>query len=157
MSKQSVSFVTGEKTAKFCVGPASSRPGPTLFIEVITAVSPVVKLWPSNETINVEIVKTEKKIKKYAEVVLTTDSSTVRPSIDMVSIFLGQIIFLISRFAFLKRIINLDIFIPPPVLPAQAPQNIRSIIMALENVGQRSKSAVANPVVDMIDATVKNE
>ena len=49
--------------------------------------------------------------------------------------------------------IKRDIFIPPPVLPAQAPINIRLIMIVLENSGHRLKSTVEYPVVVMIDAT----
>ena len=51
----------------------------------------------------------------------------------------------------------LDIFIPPPVLPAHAPINIRTTRIVSEKTGQRSKSTVENPVVDISDATVKAE
>jgi len=44
---------------------------------------------------------------------------------------------------------------PPPVLPAQAPTNIRQIRMAWEKSGHRLKSAVEKPVVVMMDATWK--
>ena len=44
---------------------------------------------------------------------------------------------------------------PPPVLPAQAPTNINTTRIVLENSGQRSKSVVAKPVVVMIVPTWK--
>lgn len=44
-------------------------------------------------------------------------------------------------------------FSPPAVLPAQAPVIISTMRMALEKLGQRSKSAVAKPVVEMMLAT----
>lgn len=43
------------------------------------------------------------------------------------------------------------------VLPAQPPTNISSTSRNLEYSGQRLKSAVAKPVVEMIDVTWKNE
>ena len=46
-------------------------------------------------------------------------------------------------------------FSPPAVLPAQAPVIIRTMRMALEKLGQRSKSVVAKPVVEMMLATWK--
>ena len=42
---------------------------------------------------------------------------------------------------------------PPPVDPAQAPQNIRRIRIHLLKAGHRLKSAVEYPVVVMIDPT----
>ncbi len=54
----------------------------------------------------------------------------------------------------LKRMIILDTFMPPPVLPAQAPMNIISTMIVLESSGHMSKSAVENPVVETIEATV---
>ena len=44
---------------------------------------------------------------------------------------------------------------PPPVEPAQAPTNIKITRMARENSGQALKSAVAKPVVVMMEATWK--
>ena len=46
-----------------------------------------------------------------------------------------------------------DTFRPPPVLPAQLPMNINSTSMVCEYCGQSVKSAVAKPVVEMMDAT----
>ena len=42
---------------------------------------------------------------------------------------------------------------PPPVDPAQAPTNISSTNIICENDGHKLKSAVANPVVVIIEAT----
>ena len=50
----------------------------------------------------------------------------------------------------LHRIRRRDTLIPPPVLPAQAPTNIRITRMVLENTGHTLKSLVAYPVVFMI-------
>ncbi len=52
-----------------------------------------------------------------------------------------------------NRISTRETLMPPPVDPAQAPQNIRNIRIPLEKVGQVSKSKVLNPVVVMIEAT----
>ena len=49
------------------------------------------------------------------------------------------------------------VLMPPPVEPAQAPQNIRANMMNFEVVGQRLKSVVENPVVVMTESTWKNE
>ena len=46
--------------------------------------------------------------------------------------------------------------IPPPVLPAQAPINISITMIILHVVFHVSKSTVANPVVVIIEATVKD-
>ena len=54
------------------------------------------------------------------------------------------------------RMIKRDIFIPPPVLPAQAPTNIKITMQARDNSGHRLKSAVAKPVVDIIETTVND-
>ena len=58
-----------------------------------------------------------------------------------------------------RRLLNkskiLVTFIPPQVLPAQAPVNIKSIRIALEALGHKSKSAVEYPVVEIILATWK--
>ena len=42
---------------------------------------------------------------------------------------------------------------PPPVLPAQAPINIKRTRIVFGIVGQRLKSTVAKPVVVMMEAT----
>ena len=51
----------------------------------------------------------------------------------------------------------LDILIPPQVLPAHPPVNKMTISIIFEKEGQRLKSTVANPVVEIMDATVKDE
>ena len=49
--------------------------------------------------------------------------------------------------------INLDIFNPPLVLPAQPPMNMSRTKVVLLVADQRLKSAVANPVVVIIVET----
>ena len=46
-----------------------------------------------------------------------------------------------------------DTFMPPAVLPAQAPMNIRSTMIVRAVCGHRSKSTVENPVVEMMELT----
>ena len=46
-------------------------------------------------------------------------------------------------------------FMPPQVLPAQAPVIIKMVRIPLEKVGHKSKSTVEYPVVEMILATWK--
>lgn len=55
----------------------------------------------------------------------------------------------------MKAMIILDTFIPPPVLPAQAPINIISTSTAFDRDGYMSKSSVAKPVVEIREDTVK--
>ena len=50
-------------------------------------------------------------------------------------------------------IINLDTLIPPPVLPAHAPQNIRNTRTVLQVCDHLLKSMLENPVVVIIEAT----
>ena len=57
----------------------------------------------------------------------------------------------------LIKIINRDTFNPPPVLPAQAPINMRKTKVLLLVVDHRLKSAVAKPVVVIIEETWKKE
>ena len=45
------------------------------------------------------------------------------------------------------------VFMPPPVDPAIAPRNMQRSKMNLDNGGHLSKSAVANPVVVMMELT----
>ena len=49
----------------------------------------------------------------------------------------------------------LETLMPPPVLPAQAPMNIRSTRMARGTAGHTLKSTVENPVVVMMEPTWK--
>ena len=56
---------------------------------------------------------------------------------------------------FLKSSKTLDIFNPPAVEPAHPPTNIINNNIVLENTGHLSKSAVENPVVVIIEDTVK--
>ena len=46
-------------------------------------------------------------------------------------------------------------FMPPPVDPAQAPQNMMRMRISWENCGHSTKSAVAKPVVEIREATWK--
>ena len=55
----------------------------------------------------------------------------------------------------LNKITSRDTFIPPPVLPAQAPTNISVTRIVWESAGHMSKSAVEYPVVVMIAPTWK--
>jgi len=57
----------------------------------------------------------------------------------------------------LKRISTRETFIPPPVLPAQAPIIISNSRIVFDNCGHMLKSVVANPVVVMIVPTWKKE
>ena len=51
------------------------------------------------------------------------------------------------------RMTNRETLTPPPVLPAQAPTNMRMTRIVLDISGHELKSVVANPVVVIIDAT----
>ena len=59
----------------------------------------------------------------------------------------------ISRRRERPRIRIREHFMPPPVDPAQAPQNMIRIRMRWDSWGHRVKSAVAKPVVEMMEAT----
>ena len=48
-----------------------------------------------------------------------------------------------------------ETFRPPPVLPAQAPMNIRNTSMVFDKVGHLPKLAVAKPVVVIMELTWK--
>ena len=54
------------------------------------------------------------------------------------------------------RMTKRDTLTPPPVLPAQAPTNMRMTRIVLDISGHVLKSVVANPVVVMMDATWKD-
>ena len=58
-----------------------------------------------------------------------------------------------SFFAIFPRISSRETLMPPPVEPAQAPQNMRQTRMTCEKSGQWLKSAVAKPVVVMMEVT----
>ena len=59
----------------------------------------------------------------------------------------------ISRRELLTSRMILETLIPPPVLPALAPINIRITSISFESCGQLLKSVVAKPVVEIIEAT----
>ena len=50
-----------------------------------------------------------------------------------------------------------ETLMPPPVLPAEAPINMSSTSIPLEKAGQWLKSAVAKPVVVMMEETWKKD
>ena len=72
------------------------------------------------------------------------------------STLLGLTAFLTSRTLPLVRIIIRDTLRPPPVEPAQAPQNISSTMTAFDSTGHMSKFVVEKPVVVIIEETWKN-
>ena len=63
---------------------------------------------------------------------------------------------MISFNTFFVEITKRDTFIPPPVLPAQAPIKIRMTKIVLLVCGQRLKSVVAYPVLEIMEATWKD-
>ena len=77
------------------------------------------------------------------------------PSNRTVVTALGCSIFRMSAREVLHRMTTRATLMPPPVDPAQAPMNIRITRMAWENTGQVLKSAVAKPVVVMMEVTWK--
>ena len=86
-----------------------------------------------------------------------TSCSTGFPSILILRILFGCMKVYSSFFTVLSISTILDTLIPPPVLPAHAPINIRSTRINLEVSGHRLKSVVEKPVVVIIDATWKDE
>ena len=124
-----------------------------LFSVAATAVKFVVISKLSHDTINTE---NENKT-MYAIMNIFTDrsvgSSIICPSICTFFIVRGWRILDISPNIDFTIMTIRDTFIPPPVLPAHAPMNIRSTRICLENSGNKLKSVVLYPVVVIIDPT----
>ena len=76
-----------------------------------------------------------------------------RPSIRTLTTALGWIIFRISIKAAFTNVTTRVTFRPPPVDPAQAPQNMRMTSSTRENSGHRLKSTLEKPVVEMMEET----
>ena len=83
----------------------------------------------------------------------TVLSSSGFPSNRTVVTAWGCSIRWISRKEDLSRMISRETLNPPPVEPAQAPQNMSITSTVREKVGHWSKSAVPKPVVVMMEAT----
>ena len=60
-----------------------------------------------------------------------------------------------SRRRIRRRMSTRAHLMPPPVEPAQAPINMSSTRIVLENSGHRLKSVLPKPVVEMMEATWK--
>ena len=128
---------------KFLVGPTSERPGPILLRHDATAVKLVTRSLPSRDTRNTDRVNIPISVMKYTFTALTTSCSTGLPSMFIFLIFFGWKYELSSLTTVLNIITSLDTFIPPPVLPAQAPTNIRMTSTVLQVCDHWSKSADA--------------
>ena len=87
--------------------------------------------------------------------VLSCSLSTDCPSNLTVATMRGFSWRRISRTPDLSRIMSLATFRPPPVEPAQAPQNMSKIRIVCENPGHSVKSELPKPVELDSDATVK--
>ena len=79
------------KCPKFCVGPASSRPGPMLLIVAATAVKLVVRSFPSNETRNTDTTNVNINVIIYTFTERITSCSTGFPSTLIFFTLLGWI------------------------------------------------------------------
>jgi len=143
------------KPLKFEEGPTPERPGPILFMVASEAVKLVVKSLFSKEIIKTEVTSIEINVTRYTFVERTTSCSIGLSSIFIFLILFGWIYEFNSFICVFIRTRILDNLMPPPVLPAHAPTNIKIIIMNCEVAGQSPKSVVAKPVDDDIEATVK--
>ena len=156
MSKDSSSLENAEKEEKLPMGPTISRPGPTLLIQVATAVNTVTRSICSRDTSRQETVKIAMYITKNRHTPRICRSLRVFPSKRIEGTAFGWSILRSSPAEAFSRMTTRATFTPPAVEPAQPPTNISATRMALENVGQVLKSTVAKPVVVIIEETWKN-
>ena len=90
LDQLSTIFENADRELKFLVGPTTERPGPTLLIDVVTALNAASKsITPSIEIRSVDIANNTKSMKIYIAVVRTIPSSTEWESIKIGSTFLG--------------------------------------------------------------------
>ena len=122
-----------ERFPKFEDGPTASRPGPILLSVAATAVKELVKSKLSREIISIDATKIKIYAAKKRSIECTTDFSIVCPSKRTIPTRRGCIVILNSLRTVLHSTIIRDTLIPPPVLPAQAPINIRSTRIDFEN------------------------
>ena len=163
ISKINTSFDHHEKSWKEPIGPTAPSPGPILFKVAVTDVKPVanaplspwVRLPKSKEIIAKEITKMATYAIMYAWTERTTSSSTTLPSSIILLMRLGCKVLPISLPALLPKSNKRETLMPPPVLPAHAPINIKPTKIICENAGHASKFSVAKPVVETTDATEK--
>lgn len=117
---------------KFPIGPTTPRPGPTLLMQVATEEMDSSRVRLLTDTKITEIANNAIYSIKYPFVVRTVSSSIVLPSILMLLTELGRTRLRSVLDAVLAMISIREIFRPPPVEPAQAPINIRIMIMVFE-------------------------
>ena len=133
----------GENIAKFPVGPTIPSPGPMLPSVAATAVKLVVK----SKLSRLIITRAPAKIRIYATkktfMPLNVSCSRTLPLNLTLIVLLGWVNIFISFIILLHKSVILETFIPPPVLPVHAPQNIRSTKIVFENCGHISKFVVA--------------
>ena len=155
MSKDSSSLDQGENSEKLPMGPTISRPGPTLLMQVATAVKVVTKSICSRDTSRQDTTKMAMYTARNRWTPWILRSFRGLPSNRTVETALGCSIRRISLMETFPKITARATLIPPAVEPAQPPMNISATRMALEKVGQVLKSTVANPVVVMMEDTWK--
>lgn len=155
--KLSRTFERSEKMSKLPIGPAGPSPGPTFDIQLTTEAKVVSKSYPSRETSATRTKVSRKYSEMNTSVLRIVEVARVCPFIRTLLVRRGLSILPISWAEVLKNMMIRETFIPPPVLPAEAPINMTMISMLLEKAGQSVKSAVAKPVVVINDDTWKSE
>ncbi len=125
------------------MGPTTSKPGPMLLMQAVTAVKVVTMSNPLRLKSRKETVKTIKYTVMKRWTLRICLSVRALPSNRVVVTALGWSIFRMSPQEVLAKMTIRATLMPPPVDPAQAPMNISTTKMPLEKVGQRLKSAVA--------------
>ena len=129
------------------------NPGPTLLIVAATALIEVIKSEPDAANIRVLIIVIAIYITKKPLTLSNIFSSIILSENLTSEIAFGCKSLFNSLYANLKSNITLITFKPPAVEPEEPPINIKIIRITFEEVDHFSKSAVAKPVVVMIEVT----
>ena len=153
MARERTTLLRGEKAAKFSIGPTAPRPGPTLLRQVSAAVKDVVRSNPSKHTSRQPPPSNRKKRQKKTNTVFRVSSSTALPSSLTTLVALGWLRRLRERPAQRSMSRMREHLMPPAVLPAQPPRNMRPIKTSWDRTGHWAKSAVEKPEVETTDAT----
>ena len=143
-------FITSGIAPKFDIDPTSPNPGPTLPMQVVAAVSDVMKSTPHAVLMSVPNIIKSMYITMKSMAKFTVASSCATPFSRMRSTALGCLCLRILLLVILNDKSTRSLLIPPAVDPAHAPCRVHKKSTTMANGGHIVVSAVAKPVVVMI-------
>ena len=129
------------------------NPTPTLPMHDTDALNEVMRSIPNAESIHVLMIHTNRYRGTNMKTLLTAESSNVTPFSLVRTMALGCCICSMRVRNVLSMMSNLSLLIPPVVEPAQAHIMEKNISTLTDMAGHTPELAVANPVVEITDAS----